>query len=256
MTPYVNFLPLQASVDNVLEEVKFWLHSEEKLEAVAKSSQHFCDEYLTEDSLRKYTYFLLRSYQHMQELTRYSELTAVTGEFFPTKFIGNRANYVYKKGEKGLGYYYRDHSKPPAQLLEGSGGPLGLHREDQFVWQHFFMKDGVLNGTFLELGAGDGVTHSQTYALELDDAISWRGVLIEASPPSFKKLRLNRPNAIFVRAAICPAEKEKDGVHLVLADEKEDHIEVDGIWEYMSESFREKWYKSGLPADATKVQCR
>ena len=43
-------------------------------------------------------------------------------------------------------------------------------------------------GTFLDLGANDGVTFSNTRALA---ELGWTGVLIDASPKAFKKLEAN-----------------------------------------------------------------
>lgn len=41
-------------------------------------------------------------------------------------------------------------------------------------------------GTFLDIGANDGITLSNTYALVLD---GWKGTLIEASPKAFERLK-------------------------------------------------------------------
>lgn len=46
-------------------------------------------------------------------------------------------------------------------------------------------------GTFLDLGANDGITLSNTRALA---EIGWSGVLIEASPKAFKRLQANYPD--------------------------------------------------------------
>ena len=76
-------------------------------------------------------------------------------------------------------------------------------REDVFAFEHFFF--GVENGTFLELGALDGVRYSNSYAL--DRQLGWKGVLIEASPPSYARLALNRPQQITVLAAVCDVNR-------------------------------------------------
>lgn len=47
------------------------------------------------------------------------------------------------------------------------------------------------NGTFVEVGAFDGLTQSNTYLLE--KFYHWSGILIEPSNASFKKLCNNRP---------------------------------------------------------------
>jgi hypothetical protein len=49
---------------------------------------------------------------------------------------------------------------------------------------------GRRNGYFVELGAGDGRTHSNTYVLERDHG--WNGLLIEANPNYCKAIALRR----------------------------------------------------------------
>lgn len=53
---------------------------------------------------------------------------------------------------------------------------------------------GDRKGTFLDLGANDGVTLSNTRALA---DLGWTGVLVDASPKAFKKLQENYQNIDF-----------------------------------------------------------
>ncbi len=53
------------------------------------------------------------------------------------------------------------------------------NNEEQIIKDYF--KDEV--GTFLDIGANDGITLSNTYALS-----NWKGTLVEASPKAFEKL--------------------------------------------------------------------
>jgi FkbM family methyltransferase len=46
------------------------------------------------------------------------------------------------------------------------------------------------NGTFLDIGANDGITYSNTYFFEKN--LDWRGLCIEPLAPTFKKLESNR----------------------------------------------------------------
>jgi hypothetical protein len=50
--------------------------------------------------------------------------------------------------------------------------------EDVYAYSHFFYGRG--GGTFLEMGALNGVFLSTTYSLDKD--LGWRGVHVEASP--------------------------------------------------------------------------
>ena len=58
-------------------------------------------------------------------------------------------------------------------------------------------------GSFVELGALDGVHLSNTYALE--KCYDWRGVLIEADPTNFAALKQSDRKAARIHAAVCDA---------------------------------------------------
>ena len=58
----------------------------------------------------------------------------------------------------------------------------------------------IKNGVFLEAGANDGVFHSYTYLLEVEDG--WTGVLIEPSINVLEMCKQNRPNNIHINSAL------------------------------------------------------
>jgi FkbM family methyltransferase len=66
---------------------------------------------------------------------------------------------------------------------------------------------GKHGGYFVELGAGDGVTHSNTIALE--KYYGWNGLLIEANPDYCQKIRQRR-NTACVEACIDGQERHAD----------------------------------------------
>lgn len=66
----------------------------------------------------------------------------------------------------------------------------GQGQEDVFLNQYFFKNK--RNGTYIELGALDGVLYSNTKFFE--DTLNWGGILIEPHPDKFKTLTKNRPN--------------------------------------------------------------
>ena len=73
---------------------------------------------------------------------------------------------------------------------------LGLHAryhgsdgQDAFVHRHFF--PARTGGVFLDIGAYDGVTWSNTLFFERD--LGWTGLCVEASPTRFAALVRNRP---------------------------------------------------------------
>ncbi len=61
-------------------------------------------------------------------------------------------------------------------------------------------------GFFVEAGANDGVSQSNTYYLE--KALGWRGILVEPVPRLFKKCRQNRRNSVVFNCALVSPEDE------------------------------------------------
>lgn len=75
--------------------------------------------------------------------------------------------------------------------------------EDAIMFGEFFSEQRGSNYTYLELGALDGISYSNTRFYE--DTLGWNGVLIEASGVSFDALKKNRNhdhNALF-HMAVC-----------------------------------------------------
>lgn len=121
-------------------------------------------------------------------------------------------------------------------------------REDRLVMADLAVAtDGFERpGTFVEIGALDGVTFSNTHLYEL--CFGWSGVLIEANVHNYLRLRKSgRTRSAFVHSAICATEsvvnmtKKGDGVAA--------QVNV------MSAAFRKRWHSgSHLPVD--EVPCR
>jgi FkbM family methyltransferase len=70
------------------------------------------------------------------------------------------------------------------------------HGEDLLLWELFRGRGG---GFFVEAGAFDGYTHSNTYALE---AAGWEGLLVEPIPERAEAARKRRPGSRVVNAAL------------------------------------------------------
>jgi len=83
------------------------------------------------------------------------------------------------------------------------------HKADVHLFNYFINKKNI-NGTFLEIGGFDGITYSNTYALE--KYLNFKGILIEPSPSSFQKMIKNRPNCYNVQCAISNDKTEIDFV--------------------------------------------
>ncbi|KAK2138671.1 hypothetical protein LSH36_2596g00002 [Paralvinella palmiformis] len=83
-------------------------------------------------------------------------------------------------------------------------------QEDQALFLNYFNSPPICGGTYVEIGALDGIKYSNTKFFE--DNLGWGGVLIEAQPENAKKLRRNRSSAnnYIISEAVCP-----DGQHYV-----------------------------------------
>ena len=86
----------------------------------------------------------------------------------------------------------------------------GLRDVDREVYEAFFKEEvdpeerRSSGGVFVELGANDGVTYSNT--LFFEDFLGWRGVLLEPQREFFEQLQINRPQAITLNVGVCEFE--------------------------------------------------
>ena len=76
--------------------------------------------------------------------------------------------------------------------------------EDFIVFKHFFSQPLKCGGTFVEMGAFDGLTLS--ISLFFERHLDWKGLLIEANPANYELVVQNRPNTTSFGAAAgdCP----------------------------------------------------
>ena len=139
----------------------------------------------------------------------------------------------------------------PGRMGRCWGYPLGARfysqsQEDEALYNHFFC--GVRSGTYVELGALDGSSFSNTKFFE--DYMGWKGVLIEAQPENAKLLHRNRPNAkVFAPMAICP-----EGVGSI--DFLGGGGAVAGAVDTMSEKFMQRWHGSSEDMILHRVDCK
>lgn len=117
-------------------------------------------------------------------------------------------------------------------------------KEDEELLRRF---NGVCGGTYIEMGALDGVLFSNSFVF--NSQFGWRGVLIELTPENYARLVQKRKNEIVrVNAAVC--NKQQD-LHLVKG-----FGAVSGVWEFTSEEYHRQWWPDihstkGLPT----IQC-
>ena len=92
------------------------------------------------------------------------------------------------------------------------------HKQDEFIINYF---KGKKNGVFIDIGAHDGITLSNTYVLEKE--YNWTGICVEPMPHQYKALVKCR-NCITYNCAIY----DKNGI------EKFTMVEYDGYPDMLS----------------------
>jgi FkbM family methyltransferase len=80
--------------------------------------------------------------------------------------------------------------------------------QDKFIDEFFEKKEGL---TFLDIGAHDGVSISNTFFLEKER--NWNGICIEAQPSEFEKLKSNR-KCVCVNVAVSNYNGETDFIYV------------------------------------------
>ena len=68
------------------------------------------------------------------------------------------------------------------------------------------------NGFFIEVGANDGISQSNTFYFE--ENLNWSGILIEPIPELAEKCRINRPNCIVENSALVSFEYKKPNIDM------------------------------------------
>ena len=139
-----------------------------------------------------------------------------------------------------------DWLKATAQESPIKNNEAGFHGqggEDGYAVRNFFR--GIKHGTYLEMGAFNGIKFSNT--LHLHEALGWHGVLIEANPLSYLELVKNRRDDICINAAVCAQPLT---VHMV-----ESGGATAGIYEFMPATFLKTWYDGIDVSTLPTVRC-
>jgi len=97
------------------------------------------------------------------------------------------------------------------------------HGQDEFVLNNFFR--GKRGGVFVDVGAYDGETYSNT--LFFERSMDWKGLCIEPLPSAFAKLKLIR-RAICEQVCVSDFEGEAEFVE---ADAGPDERMLSGLWD-------------------------
>jgi len=109
------------------------------------------------------------------------------------RYIAPAPDYIY--GGQSVKHRSRSCGEAPDF---GTFFELDLHyrsrlNEDKFIYETFFRNKIVTNGTYVELGAYDGIQESNSRFF--DKCLGWKGLLIEGNPENFQDTTKNRPFA-------------------------------------------------------------
>ena len=100
------------------------------------------------------------------------------------------------------------------------------------------------NGIFVELGALDGITYSNTKFFE--DTLKWRGILIEPFVENYEKLIKNRPSCFHYNCAVGLPEKALFVGGSATA----------GMLHTMPANFMRDWHPEAKKENYFEVECR
>jgi hypothetical protein len=146
---------------------------------------------------------------------------------------------------------YRSRTKPCPKQDWASLKPhqRSQNGEDTLLIEKF---NGLCNGTYIEMGALDGVKFSNSHVFNKAPVLNWQGLLVELSPSKALNLPVNRPNEIATaNAAVC---KERALLHYV-EYKGPNKDQVNGIWEYAAPTFRDHWWKGQKLENLPTVDC-
>ena len=121
--------------------------------------------------------------------------------------------------------------------------------EDQYLNDKYFKN--MRNGIFLEMGALDGVTHSNTKFFQ--DTLGWNGILVEPNPVQYTKLLLNRPLCKTYEAVVSDILGEVEFRYF-----EEGMSAVSGVKDTLPPAFMPAWFDnpeySQLPQECKKIK--
>lgn len=121
-------------------------------------------------------------------------------------------------------------------------------QEDVFLNSNIFKNK--KKGTYIELGALDGVLYSNTKFFE--DTLDWKGILIEPHPEKFRYLKKNRPNNFLFNNLVSSHKENLEFRYFV-----NHHAAVSGVENTLSQHHFDCYfdkYKSVLPQKTVSIK--
>ena len=111
-------------------------------------------------------------------------------------------------------------------------------RKSQFGedWDLYEAFNGFCGGTYIEMGALDGVSLSNSHLFSKQ--FDYHGMLIEMTPSNYELAKVNRPDELAViNTAVC---HERTTIHWMEGSRGQGS--VNGVWEFTSKAHRKKWW--------------
>jgi FkbM family methyltransferase len=128
-----------------------------------------------------------------------------------------------------------------------------LHEIDEKLLKYLNYKDGF----FIECGANDGITQSNTLLLE--QKLNWRGLLIEAGTTNYLKCKTNRPKCIHENYALVNSNYKDSTVKGNFDNPSHNGLmnSINDIPEYFDEEmiFWHNKFKSENISNAVSINC-
>jgi hypothetical protein len=160
----------------------------------------------------------------------------------------NLKKHVDGKATTEIAFQTSAHACPKKSVDQLGGNLKSQSDEDKTLLTKWF--NGICNGTYIEMGALDGLRFSNSFVFHKQ--FGWKGLLVELGPKNYQRLVQNRPDELAtVLAGVCDGETTRT-LHYV------EKNAVGGIWEFSSPSFREQWWK-GIDLNSKRVktiECR
>ena len=121
--------------------------------------------------------------------------------------------------------------------------------EDLMLLPYLLRAAGWRPGVFVELGAFDGISLSNTHALEV--CYNWTGVLIEGNPENYAALSRSRRRATKVHSAVCDTTAAAGTVNMTVGG-KNMAAQIDA----MSQVQRDRIWGRGREYNSVRVPCK
>lgn len=198
-----------------------------------------------EFSLREF-YSIKRALMKGPDSTRRADIKTSNSKTSSLRRAQAATAALEKFQPRNLKFYGQDHYEQTKTDVAGEVTWTHVGRPDEFAYHLFFRTPLLLNGTFIETGAGNGVRDSNT--LFFEKQLGWSGLLVEGSTENFLELFADgrRKRAVKTYAAVC----ERRGMTKFVGDGQ-----AAGAVEDMTRHHVESWGRHFKSLEVYDVPC-